>query len=131
MSSAYRHPRNWWKVSVELLKAYEKKFVKLMEAGHGPGPTWESVYILKEAIERVGSLDPDVVVREIKKTDQTGVMGRIKFDDANQAIFGMDPKEAAVACVFQRNQKGKRINVFPESIADAKVRLPEGLKAVK
>ena len=117
--------------SVELLKAYEKKFVKPMEAGHGPGPTWESVYILKEAIERAGSLDPDAVAAEIKKTDRRGVMGRIKFDDGNQAIFGMDPKEAAVACVFQWDAKGERVNVFPESIADAKIRLPEGLKPAK
>ena len=117
--------------SVEFIKAYEKKFGKPMEAGHGPGPTWESVYILKEAIERAGSLDPDAVVREIKKTDRAGVMGHIKFDDGNQAIFGMDPKEAAVACVFQWGEKGERVNVFPESIADAKIRLPEGLKSAK
>jgi branched-chain amino acid transport system substrate-binding protein len=117
--------------SVEFIKAYEKKFGKPMEAGHGPGPTWESVYILKEAIERAGSLEPDAVVAEIKKTDRTGVMGRIKFDDCHQAIFGMDPKEAAVACVFQWNEKGERVNVFPESIADAKIQLPAGLKSAK
>jgi branched-chain amino acid transport system substrate-binding protein len=117
--------------SVEFIKAYEKKFGKPMEAGHGPGPTWESVYILKEAIERAGSLDPDAVVAEIKKTDRTGVMGRIKFDDGQQAVFGMDPKEAAVACVFQWNEKGERINVFPESLADAKIQLPAGLKSAK
>jgi len=117
--------------SVEFLKAYEKEFGKPMEAGHGPGPTYESVYILKEAIERAGSLDPDALVAEIKKTDRTGVMGRIKFDDGHQAIFGMDPKEAAVACVFQWNEKGERVNVFPEAIADAKIQLPEGLKSAK
>lgn len=117
--------------SVEFLKAYEKKFGKPMEAGHGPGPTYESVYILKEAIERAGSLDPDALVAEIKKTDRTGVMGRIKFDDGHQAIFGMDPKEAAVACVFQWNEKGERVNVFPEALADAKIQLPAGLKSAK
>jgi branched-chain amino acid transport system substrate-binding protein len=117
--------------SVEFLNAYEKKYGKPMEAGHGPGPTYESVYILKEAIERAGSLDPDALVAEIKKTDRSGVMGRIKYDDGHQAIFGMDPKEAAVACIFQWNEKGERINVFPESLADAKIQLPEGLKAAK
>jgi branched-chain amino acid transport system substrate-binding protein len=117
--------------SVEFIKAYEKKFGKPMEAGHGPGPTYESVYILKEAIERAGSLDPDALVTEIKKTDRTGVMGRIKFDDGHQAIFGMDPKESAVACVFQWTDKGERINVFPEAVADAKIQLPAGLKSAK
>jgi branched-chain amino acid transport system substrate-binding protein len=117
--------------SVEFLKAYEKKYGKPMEAGHGPGPTYESVYILKEAIERAGSLDPDAIVAQLEKTDRMGVMGRIKYDDGHQAIFGMDPKEAAVACIFQWNEKGERINVFPESLADAKIQLPAGLKAAK
>jgi branched-chain amino acid transport system substrate-binding protein len=117
--------------SVEFINAYKKKFGKPMEAGHGPGPTWESVYILKEAIERAGSLDPDSVVAEIEKTDRRGVMGRIKFDDEHQAVFGADPKDAAVACVFQWSEEGERVNVFPESIADAKIRLPQGLKSAK
>jgi branched-chain amino acid transport system substrate-binding protein len=117
--------------SVEFITAYEKKFGKPMEAGHGPGPTYESVYILKEAIERAGSIDPDALVTEIKKTDRTGVMGRIKFDDGHQAIFGMDPKESAVACAFQWTDKGGRVNVFPEAIADGKIQLPAGLKSAK
>jgi len=117
--------------SVEFLKAYQKKFGKPMEAGHGPAPTYESVYILKEAIERAGSLDPDALVAEIKKTDRTGVMGRIRFDDGHQVIFGNDPKESAVASVFQWTDKGERVNVYPEAIADAKIKLPAGLKAAK
>jgi branched-chain amino acid transport system substrate-binding protein len=43
----------------------------------------------------------------------------------------MDPKEAAVACVFQWTDKGERINVFPEALADAKIQLPAGLKPAK
>jgi len=117
--------------SVEFLKAYQKKMGKPMEAGHGPAPTYESVYILKEAIERAGSLDPDALVAEIKKTDRAGVMGRIKFDDGHQAVFGMDPKEAAVASVFQWTDKGERVTVFPESIAETKIKLPAGLKPAK
>jgi branched-chain amino acid transport system substrate-binding protein len=117
--------------SIAFIEAYQKKFGKPMEAGHGPAPIYESVYILKEAIERAGSLDPDAVVAEIKKTDRVGVMGRIKFDEGNQAIFGMDFNQAAVACTFQWNEKGERISVFPESLADGKIVLPKGLKGAK
>jgi branched-chain amino acid transport system substrate-binding protein len=85
--------------SVDFYAAYEKKYGKPMEAGHGPAPTYESVYILAEAIERAGSLDPDAIAAEIKKTDRIGVMGRIRFDEGHQAVFGMDPNETAVACV--------------------------------
>ena len=78
--------------SVDFLKNYKKNYGKDMEAGHGPAPSYESVYILAEAIERAGSIDPDALVAEIKKTDRMGVMGRIKFDDGQQAVFGLDPK---------------------------------------
>jgi branched-chain amino acid transport system substrate-binding protein len=117
--------------SVDFYASYEKKYGKPMEAGHGPAPTYESVYILAEAIERAGTLDPDAVAAEIKKTDRIGVMGRIRFDEGNQAIFGMDPNEAAMACVFQWSEQGDRINVFPESIADGEIKLPPGLKSAK
>ncbi|MEW6666635.1 MAG: ABC transporter substrate-binding protein [Thermodesulfobacteriota bacterium] len=117
--------------SVAFLENYKKKTGKPMEAGHGPAPAYESVYILAEAIERAGKLGPDAIVAEIKKTDRKGVMGRIKFDEGQQAIFGMNPNEAAVACVFQVTDKGDRINVFPESLGDAKIKLPPGLSSVK
>ncbi len=114
-----------------LYEAYEKRWGKPMEAGHGPGPTYDSVYILAEAIERAGTLDPDAVAAELEKTDRMGVIGRITFDEGHQVIYDLDPAKSAVACVFQWTENGERINVFPESIADGKIQLPEGLKAVK
>ena len=117
--------------SVAFLESYKKKAGKPMEAGHGPAPTYESVYILAEAIERAGKLDADAIVAEIKKTDRKGIMGRIRFDEGHQAMFGMDPNEAAVACVFQVGESGERVNVFPESLADAKIKLPPGLSSMK
>jgi branched-chain amino acid transport system substrate-binding protein len=60
-----------------------------------------------------------------------GVMGRIKYDEGNQVVYGNDPKEAAVAAVFQWTEDGKRRIVFPESIAEAKIKLPPGLKSLK
>ncbi len=110
---------------------YIKKYGVPMEAGHGPAPSYDSVYILAEAIERAGSLDPDKVVDEIKKTDRQGVIGRIKFDDGNQVIYGDDPTKTAVGCVFQWGADGKRVIVFPQSIAEGAVVLPDWVKAAK
>ena len=118
-------------LSETFYKAYEKRWGKPMEAGHGPGPAYDSVYILAEAIERAGSLDPDAVSDELAKTDRMGVIGRIKFTEGHQAIFDVDPNTSALACVFQWSQNGERVNVFPESIADAKIQLPPGLKSAK
>lgn len=117
--------------SVEFYNKYKKIYGKELQAGHGPAPAYESVYILAEAIERAGSLDPDAVVAQIKKTDRTGIMGRIRFDEGNQVIYGFDPKETAVAAVFQWTDDGKRRIVFPESLADSKIQLPKGLKSSK
>ncbi len=117
--------------SVEFLQAYEKKHGKPMEAGHGPAPAYESVYLLAEAIEKAGTLDPDAIVAQIEKSERMGVMGRIKFDEGHQAIFGMDPSQEAVACVFQWTEKGGRVNVFPEPLADREIQLPTGLKKSK
>ena len=88
------------------------------------------IYVLKEAIERAGTLDGDKVVAELEKTDRMGAMGRIKFNDGHQVVYGQDPNETALGCMIQwRN--GERIVVYPESVAEGKVELPEGLKSLK
>jgi branched-chain amino acid transport system substrate-binding protein len=117
--------------SVEFYNKYKKIYGKELQAGHGPAPAYESVYILAEAIERAGSLDPDAVAAQIKKTDRMGIMGRIRFDAGNQVVYGFDPRETAVAAVFQWTDDGKRRIVFPDSLAEAKIQLPKGLKSAK
>ncbi len=112
-------------------QAYEKKYGVPIEAGHAISPSYESVYLLAEAIERAGSVDADAIVAELKKTDRVGVMGRIKFDEGNQVIYDMDPKTAAVAAVTQWKDDGSRSIVFPTSVADGKIELPAGLEPVK
>jgi branched-chain amino acid transport system substrate-binding protein len=110
---------------------YAAKYGAPMEAGHGPAPSYDSVYILAEAIERAGTLDPDKLVEEIKKTDRAGVIGRIKFDDGNQVIYGNDPTQTACGCIFQWTDDGKRVIVFPEALAEGKVKLPGWVKTSK
>jgi len=112
-------------------EAYLKKYGVPMEAAHGPAPSYDAVFILAEAIERAGSLDADKLVVEVKKTDRQGVIGRIKFDDGNQVIYGDDPSKTAAGCVSQWTGDGKRVIVFPESIAEGKIKLPEWVKKAK
>ncbi len=107
---------------------YQKKYGVPMEAGHGPAPSYEAVYILAEAMERAGTLDPDKLVAELQKTDRQGVIGRVKFDSGNQAIYGEDPKETAVGCISQWTDDGKRVIVFPASISDGAIKLPDWVK---
>ncbi len=115
--------------SVDFYKAYQERWGVPLEAPHGPSASYEAVYILAEAIERAGSLDGGAVADAIKQTDRQGVMGRVRFDDGNQAIFGDDPAETALGCMFQWREGGKRMVVFPTSIAEDKVTLPPWMKA--
>jgi branched-chain amino acid transport system substrate-binding protein len=110
---------------------YKKKYGSAVQAGHGPAPSYDAVYILAEAIERAGTLDADKVAAEIKKTDRQGVIGRTRFDDGNQVIYGNDPQETAVGCVFQWSKEGKQVIVLPKEVAEGKIELPEWLKPAK
>jgi branched-chain amino acid transport system substrate-binding protein len=121
-----KHP-----ASKKFYMQYEKKYGKKIQAGHGPAPSYESVYILKEAIERAKSLDPDAIVAELEKTDRMGVMGRIRYDEGHQAVYGFDPAETSVSTVFQWTNDGKRKIIFPKTIAEGKIKLPKGLKSLK
>ncbi len=116
--------------SVEFWNKYKERYGTPIEAGHSPAPAYEMVYVLKEAIERAGSVDGDAVVAEMEKTDRMGAMGRIRFNEGHQVIYGEDPAETALGCMFQW-QDGERVVVYPESVAEGKVRLPEGLKPAK
>ncbi|MBN2123408.1 MAG: ABC transporter substrate-binding protein [Deltaproteobacteria bacterium] len=117
--------------SVEFYDKYKKRYGVPIEAGHSPAPAYEMVYILKEAIERAGSLDGDKVVPELEKTDRMGAMGRIRFGKDHQVIYGEDPKENALACMIQWRKPGKRVVVYPEAVAEGAIQLPEGLKPAK
>lgn len=107
---------------------YKKKFGKPPEASHGTGATYDAVYVLKDAIERAGSLDPDKVVAELEKTDRKGCIGRVRFGKDHQVIFGTNPENEALALSFQWQQPGKRVPVYPPIAATGKILLPDWMK---
>ena len=113
--------------TMKFVDAYKKKY-GLEPEGYGTSSSYMAVYVLKDAIERAGSLDPDKVVDALKKTDMVGVYGLIKFDPkTNQIVPSLNPKEGAVGTIFQW-QAGKRVVVFPQSIATGKILLPPWMK---
>ncbi|TDA67522.1 MAG: amino acid ABC transporter substrate-binding protein [Clostridia bacterium] len=112
--------------SVEFNKNFGIKYgeeARRKMVGHSPGPSYDSVYIMADAIERAGSLDPDAIVTALEQTDMEGVVGRIKFNEDHQVPYGFDPKETAIGALFQW-QSGKRVPVFPEAISEGKIALP-------
>ncbi|MGQ9636196.1 MAG: ABC transporter substrate-binding protein [Thermodesulfobacteriota bacterium] len=97
-------------------------------SGHGPGPSYDAIYILASAFERAKTVDPDAVVKAIEQTDMDGAIGRIRFGKDHQVIFGFNPKETAVGVGFQWKKPGNRVVVFPEGFAEGKIDLPPYMK---
>jgi len=106
---------------------HKKKF------GVEPRSEWTStsytvVYILKDAIERAKSLNPDTIIPALEKTDMMGTYGRVKFDPKNhQIIENGDPKETAVG-MWAQWIDGKRTIVFPDKIATKSLEMPPWMK---
>jgi len=113
--------------TMKFYDAYTKRW-KIEPEGYGTSSSYMAVYTLKDAIERAGSLEADAVIAALEKTDLMGVYGRIRFDPkSHQVIPSLNPKEGAVGTIFQW-QKGKRVVVFPESIATGDILLPPWMK---
>ena len=113
--------------TMKFYNAYAKRWGVEPE-GLGTSSSYMAVYVLRDAIERAGSLDSDKVVAELEKTDVMGVYGRLRFDPkSHQVIPSTDPKEGAVGSIIQW-QAGKRVVVYPKSIATGSIKLPPWMK---
>jgi branched-chain amino acid transport system substrate-binding protein len=112
---------------MKFFDAYTKRW-KVEPEGLGSSSSYMAVYVLKDAIERAKSLDSDMIVAELEKTDLMGVYGRLRFDPkSHQVIPSSDPKEGAVGSILQW-QAGKRVVVYPKSIAMGEILLPPWMK---
>lgn len=116
--------------SVHFNRAYGQKYgeaARLKLSGHGPGPSYDAVYVVAAAMERAGTLDPDRVAEEIRKTDMEGAIGRIRFNDRHQVVYGGLPTQTAISLAFQWRAPGRRVVVYPEMAAEDEIRLPAGI----
>lgn len=122
--NAPSHATPW---TMKFVEAYTKRWGVEPE-GYGTSTSYMAPYVLKDAIERAGSLKPDDIIAALEKTNMMGVYGRIKFDPkSHQVIPSIDPDEGAVGTIFQW-QAGKRIVVFPPKIAMGEIKLPPWMK---
>jgi len=125
--NAGNSPSNATPWTMKFVEAYKKRW-GLEPEGYGTSSSYMAVYVLKDAIERAGSLDADAVVSALEKTDMMGVYGRIRFNPkSHQIIPSVDPAEGAVGTIFQW-QAGKRVVVFPPKIATGEIKLPPWMK---
>lgn len=113
--------------TLRFVEAYRQRW------GVAPAQEWASVgymavHILKDAIERAGSLEDDAVITALRETDMMGTYGRIRFDPkSHQIIHSTDPAEGAVS-LWTQWIDGKRVAVFPPKIATQPVEIPHWIE---
>ena len=121
-------PAKKWPRAVAFHEAFKKRWGDDVQISHGPAPAYASVYMLKSAIERAGSLNPDAVVQELEQTDYVGLLGRTRFDKkSHQVIYGTDVNKTAIMANAQWSE-GERVIIFPECVAEGVIALPPSLK---
>ncbi len=129
-ANAGNAPSNATPLTMKFYEAYRKRWLVEPE-GYGTSSSYTAVYVLADAIRRAGSLDSDKLVAALEKTDFTSVYGKIAFDPkSHQVIPSYNPKEGAVGTWFQW-QDGKRVVIWPSTIAMGKMRIPPTVNPVK
>ncbi len=113
--------------SVTFFNKFKQRLGHYPDADHSGASAYDSVYMLKNAIERADSLNPDQLVKELEKADYMGVNGRMQFNDNHQVIYGDNPEKAACEVTFQW-QDGERVPVLPKSISEGQIILPPWMK---
>ena len=101
------------KKSIPFIREFKKRF--------GRTPTQQAstndvIWVMKEAIERAGTLDSGAVVQELEKTNFIGTIGKIKFYPKDHErwphdlVFG--PEGVAGLCYQWRD--GKQVVTWPD-----------------
>ncbi len=90
------------------VKAFSAKYNKLPNSFAVLG--YDSVYILKDAIERAGTLDVEKVRDALEKTDGNYVTGHITFDEKR------NPIKSAVMIEFVKGADGKITTAYKTTV---------------
>jgi len=114
--------------SIHFIDAFHERWERDFGTAWTPAYGYDSVYIIADAIERAGSLDPDKLVAAVEKTDIKGVGGRTRFDENHKIIFNETPEETQILLIFQWRPGGIRLPVYPKVVAEGKIELPPWMK---
>lgn len=112
--------------AMQFYEAFKKRW-NVPPRSTGCVSAYEAMYVLKDAIERAGSLKEDALIAALEKTNLDAVRGTIRFDENHQIVYGYDPKTSVLGCWVQW-QDGERVQIFPEVAAMGEIKLPPWLK---
>ncbi len=109
--------------TIPFVKAYKKMFHTLPAyAGY---TTYDAIYVLKNAIEKSKSTNPNKLVKALEKTNYVGVMGHIEFYSKSEPFtHGIKWGKGYATGVMLQWQNGKLVTIWPADAATGKLSLP-------
>ena len=119
-------PSNVTPWTMKYYNAFQKRW-KVAPRSTGCVSAYEGVYVLKDAIERAGSTEPDALIPALEKTNLPAVRGTIRFDQNHQIIYGYDPKTSVLGNWVQW-QEGQRVTIYPKAASMGSIKMPPWLK---
>ncbi|NIM13246.1 MAG: ABC transporter substrate-binding protein [Candidatus Aminicenantes bacterium] len=121
-------PGNVMPGTMKFYNAYKKRW-NVEPRSTGCVSCYESLYLIKDAIERAGTLNKDALRSALEKSNLPAVRGVIRFDKNHQVIYGYDPNKSVLGCWVQW-QDGKRVCIFPKAAATGEIKMPPWLKTL-
>jgi branched-chain amino acid transport system substrate-binding protein len=126
LSEAGNVPGNVTPLHMKFYDSFKKKW-GVPPRSTGCVSAYEAMFVLKDAIERAGTIDKEALVAALAKTNLPVVRGTIRFNENHQVVYGYDPKTSVLGCWVQW-QNGERVAIFPEAAAAGKIQMPPWLK---
>ena len=112
--------------AMTFFQAFTKRW-DTVPRSHQAASAYESLYILKDAVERAGSLEDDALIQSLENTNLPTVQGTARFNKNHQIIYGYDPNKSLLGCWAQW-QNAKRVQIFPDAAATGEIKMPPWLK---
>jgi branched-chain amino acid transport system substrate-binding protein len=119
-------PSNVTPLTMKYYNAFKKRW-NVPPRSTGCVSAYEALYVLKDAIERAGTVDDEPLIGALEKTNLPAVRGTIRFDQNHQIIYGYDPKTSVLGNWVQW-QNGERVTIFPQAAAMGTIKMPPWLK---
>ncbi|MGE0085101.1 MAG: ABC transporter substrate-binding protein [Desulfococcaceae bacterium] len=106
----------------------DRLFCEKYQAGFQAAPeytspyTYDAMHLLKIAVEKAGSAEPDILVKTLEETDYQGIMGRWVFDkNSHHSKFGPGYRQFMMV---QWQPPGKLCVIWPEEMKNCDMILP-------
>ncbi len=113
--------------TLPFVDAFQKKF------GNAPSyagyTAYDEVYMIADAVKRAGSTDSDKLVTAMEATDYVGTIGRVQFlPKGDEHVHGLRIGKGLITGLFLQWQDGKEVNLWPDNLANGKIRFPSFVK---